>query len=228
MFWTAFLLGISGSLHCAGMCSPLVMAVTSQKSFWVKIIYNSGRILSYGILGMIAAQLGQFAFLHSYQAIVSIVLGAALLLFAFGLIPGLTLSFVTKPINVFTGFLKHAFKAILAKKSIVSTFVLGILNGFIPCGISSLALAYCLILPDATAGFLAMIVFGLGTWPVMVFLPWIAGWVGEFSTRNFHKATLAAMFLSGILLMGQGVWSGLHPRAVSSTEVSAADILICP
>lgn len=228
MYWTVFLLGISGSLHCAGMCSPLVMAVTSQKSFLIKVIYNSGRILSYGMMGMIAAQLGQFTFLHSYQAFVSIGLGAALLLFAFGLIPGLLLPFIAKPIAAFTGFLKHIFKKILARKSTSTTFLLGVLNGFIPCGISSLALAYCLILPDATAGFLAMIAFGLGTWPVMIFLPWLAGWGGALVKINYRNATVAAMVLSGILLMTQGVWSGLHAKPVSATELGAIDILVCP
>ncbi|HMR57037.1 MAG TPA: sulfite exporter TauE/SafE family protein, partial [Cyclobacteriaceae bacterium] len=50
--WTAIVLGLAGSLHCAGMCSPLAMAVTAKKPFVInKVVYNSGRILIYGLLG---------------------------------------------------------------------------------------------------------------------------------------------------------------------------------
>jgi sulfite exporter TauE/SafE len=227
MYLTAFILGISGSLHCAGMCSPLVMAVTSQKSFWIKVIYNSGRVLSYGAMGAVAAQLGQFAFLHSYQAVLSVVLGLSLLLLGLGIIPGVTIPFLTKAISSFSLFLKGLLGKFLQRKSAGSTFMLGVLNGFIPCGISSMALAYCLILPDAFSGFSSMIIFGLGTWPVMVFLPWLAGWSGSVFKFNYRKATVLAMVLSGLLLIVHGVMDVSTHSVISSGVMSSIDINLC-
>lgn len=228
MFLTAFILGVSGSLHCAGMCSPLVMAVTSQKSFWVKVIYNAGRILSYGAMGAVAAQLGQFAFLHSYQAALSVILGVSLLLLGLGVIPGVAIPFLTKAITNFSAFLKRLFGKFLQRKSVGSTFVLGVLNGFIPCGISSMALAYCLILPDAFSGFSAMIIFGLGTWPVMIFLPWLAGWSGSVFKFNYRKATVLAMVFSGLIMIGNGLSDVSTHSVVSTGEMSGVDINLCP
>jgi sulfite exporter TauE/SafE len=52
--WTAIVLGLAGSLHCAGMCSPLAMAVTARKPFMLhKVVYNTGRVLIYGLLGVV-------------------------------------------------------------------------------------------------------------------------------------------------------------------------------
>lgn len=66
--WTAIVLGLAGSLHCAGMCSPLAMAVTARKPFVInKVIYNTGRIFTYGLLGVLAAVFGGLFSLTAYQ-----------------------------------------------------------------------------------------------------------------------------------------------------------------
>src|SRR6516164_6373854 len=81
MFYTAIIMGLAGSLHCAGMCSPLAMALTRNKPFLLSsILYNSGRIFLYGLLGAMAAAFGSILHLSSYQQILSIILGVIFLL----------------------------------------------------------------------------------------------------------------------------------------------------
>ncbi len=74
MLITALIMGFAGSLHCAGMCSPLVMAMTSMKrgALINKLIYNSGRILTYGFFGALVSSVGAILPLSKYQNLFSI------------------------------------------------------------------------------------------------------------------------------------------------------------
>ena len=97
MWATALILGFAGSIHCIGMCAPLAIAVTSMRRSAAlnRVAYNIGRVSTYGILGAIIASAGVVLPIHRYQNIISIVLGASLLLIALGgikhvRIPGLT------------------------------------------------------------------------------------------------------------------------------------------
>ena len=118
MWWTALIMGFAGSVHCAGMCSPLAMAVTSQKPFLLnKIIYNSGRIFTYGILGAIAASFGSLFMITPYQGVISFIVGAVFLLMGIGAISGVRIPFVTDAFNSFTHRLKNLFSFWLKKKN---------------------------------------------------------------------------------------------------------------
>lgn len=77
MIATALLVGLAGSLHCVGMCSPLVIAVSGvSKQYWLnRILYNGGRIITYGILGAAVGAFGAVAGLTSLQTLLSATLG---------------------------------------------------------------------------------------------------------------------------------------------------------
>src|SRR5262245_30645878 len=92
--WTAFLLGFVGSAHCAGMCGPLVLALTArrlevsgQRSAVLvgRAAYNLGRIATYCLLGAVFGTFGKTILLAGFQRGLSITLGA--LLFAGLLVP---------------------------------------------------------------------------------------------------------------------------------------------
>src|ERR1700675_4874711 len=83
--WTAFLLGLVGSLHCAGMCGPLVLALpgtgnTSRSYILGRLAYNVGRLGVYGLLGAIFGLLGGTFALAGLQRWISLVAGAAILI----------------------------------------------------------------------------------------------------------------------------------------------------
>lgn len=221
---TALVMGLAGSLHCAGMCSPLAMALTRNKPFVISsILYNSGRVLIYALLGTLAASFGSLFHLSPYQQIVSLILGITFLLIGFG-IGNVRVPYFGVGINKFTAFLKSMIGSVIHQKSAATTFLLGMINGLLPCGLTYIALSACLILPQAMDGFLFMLFFGLGTWPVMIGLTKllsIAKWKGNFPLTRFSK--IAMIFIGCVLLLR--VW--WHPHASIPIAKSFQQVTIC-
>lgn len=225
---TALLMGLAGSLHCAGMCSPLAMAVTARRPFMAnKVVYNSGRVLTYGLLGAMAAAFGSLFGLTNYQAIISLVVGSVFLLIGFGAISGINIPYFSRTIGLFTNRLKSMFGYWLQRGGITSVFVMGMLNGLLPCGLTYLVLTYCFLLPSAIDGFLFMLFFGMGTWPVMIGVTWLLtlGW--KKLTFNYRKVTTWVFIAMGFWLVARAVIikapdSGLLYGTTASGEV------VCP
>src|SRR3954466_9482086 len=83
--WTAFLLGLAGSLHCAGMCGPLLCALPvvgqGRASFYAgRFLYNLGRIGMYGLLGLVFGALGKTLSIAGLQRWLSLAAGCAVLI----------------------------------------------------------------------------------------------------------------------------------------------------
>lgn len=202
--WTALVLGLAGSLHCAGMCSPLAMAVTARKPFMLhKVVYNTGRVLIYGLMGILAAAFGSLFSLTAYQGVLSFAMGAIFLLMGVGAITGVNIPLFTAGVNKLTIKLKQLFGFWLHKKQTSAVFVMGMLNGLLPCGLTYLALTYCFILPAATDGFIFMLLFGIGTWPVMVGFSWLMGLGFKSLTRYYHRMAMLSFILVGVWLMAR-------------------------
>lgn len=226
MLVTALIMGFAGSLHCAGMCSPLVMAVStvSKRAVLNRLVYNSGRILVYGALGAAATALGYIVPLSKFQNLVSIVLGIIILLVGLGLLRP-TIPIISHAVARVTGFIKTAFAKFLARKNYGATFLLGMLNGLLPCGLILVALTFCLTVSSALEGFQFMIVFGAGTLPVMFGLPSIiAGLVKRFNFRVQNIVT-GMLIGSGVLLIARVFLIQLphHP----SIQQGVIDIVLC-
>ena len=88
LLWTAFVFGLLGSLHCIGMCGPIVLALAGTQSsrlrFTVnRLLYNIGRTITYGILGAFCGWIGQTIKIAGYQSSLSIALGILILLMVF-------------------------------------------------------------------------------------------------------------------------------------------------
>ncbi len=222
MFYTAIIMGLAGSLHCAGMCSPLAMAMTQNRPFLLSsILYNSGRIFLYSLLGAIAGAFGSVLHLDSYQQIISILLGGIFLHAGFS-VQRISIPFFNKVIAAFTTYLRKGFGVVSNQKSGYATFILGMLNGLLPCGLTYLALSACLILPSATEGFLYMLLFGVGTWPVMIgSMKLLSSLKNSFSLAKLSK--FALIFIGCSLLLR--VW-WVHPDANMLTK-TPEDVNIC-
>jgi sulfite exporter TauE/SafE len=229
MWWTALLMGFAGSLHCAGMCSPLAMAVTSQKPFLLtKITYNTGRILTYGILGAIAASFGSLFMITPWQGIISFAIGALFLLMGIGAISGVHIPLITIALNRFTSRLKNLFNFWLKKKNSFAVLIMGMLNGLLPCGLTYLAMTYCFIMPSMMEGFWFMILFGAGTWPVMIGFTWLLS-IGFGKIKvNYQRITTVVFIMIGAwlvarVMINQSMDSHLHLFGKTTTEE-----VICP
>jgi uncharacterized protein len=224
MWWTALIMGLAGSLHCAGMCSPLAIALTMNKPFIKStIMYNSGRILIYTLLGSIVSTFGSFFHFDSYQKIFSILLGIVFLLSGLG-IENLRIPYFRSGMNKFSVILKRSFSSIIQRRANSTTFLLGMINGLLPCGLTYMALSACLILPTSADGFLFMLFFGLGTWPVMIGfsrLLTIPKWKNGFAWKSLSKI---AMALIGCILLLRVWWM---PHTTTSVAKSYYQVTIC-
>ena len=154
MVLTALIMGLTGSLHCVGMCSPLAMAVGNMntRAFLNRVIYNAGRIVTYGLLGLAIAGVGLAFPISKFQNLVSIFLGIILLLAGTGLLK-VNIPIFSRAIGKLTSTLKKLFTKFLNRKHFGSVFLLGTLNGILPCGLVWIALTYSLTLQSAIGGF---------------------------------------------------------------------------
>jgi len=227
MIWTALLLGIGGSLHCAGMCSPLALAVTSfnKQLLFNRFVYNTGRILVYGSFGALVATFGSLFNFQAIQIYLSIALGVLLILLGIGSISSIRIPLLSTFINKISLMIKSKFSKQLKKKNTVSLFILGVLNGILPCGLTYLALSYTLTLNTPAEGFLFMLLFGLGTFPVMIGMPYLLKFIGSFVKINYSKLTTVMMIGLGVLLIGRTMHA--HHRAGLQEPLSVSTPVVC-
>jgi hypothetical protein len=168
-FGLAFILGLLGSLHCAAMCGPLMLALPglpggAGRFIAGRIIYQLGRVATYGLLGVVAGLVGQSIFLAGLQRWLSIALGVAVLV-------GFFISkkvAVSAPVVRLVTKLKDAMSAQLQRRSFSSLTLLGMLNGLLPCGLVYVALAGATASGGIGKSVGYMAVFGLGTLPTML------------------------------------------------------------
>ena len=226
MLLTALIMGFAGSLHCIGMCSPLAMAVSNMNpnAFFTRAIYNAGRILMYGILGAAVSSVGYLIPMAKFQNLMSIILGIALLLVGVGLLKT-NIPWLSKVVARFASYIKNIFAIFLRRKSIGGTFILGTLNGLLPCGLVLIALTYCITLPSSSEGFTFMLIFGLGTLPVMLGLTSLLPQLFKKLKLNIQYATTSMLIISGIVLIARVFILQLPHKA--SLQQGVIDIVLC-
>lgn len=227
MWFTALLMGFAGSLHCVGMCSPLAMAVSNLNpaAIFNRFIYNLGRILTYGILGSVVGTAGWALPYSSFQNLLSVVLGVTLLFFGMLSVGGIRIPGVTSLFQKIVAHLKKLFGKFLQRKNLTSVFILGSLNGMLPCGLTFIALAYCLTLNSPVTSFYFMLLFGLGTLPAMLGLTSGLQYLIRRFNISFKKVTTIMLFISGCLLIARVFF--FHQAHFSSEAHEAAEIILC-
>lgn len=208
--WTAFILGLAGSLHCAGMCGPLALALPAPNRrlpayLGGRLAYNTGRVLTYSVLGLAFGLVGQVFAVAGLQQSLSIALGVALLL---GLILSPKLvrwSPVTRLVNV----LKVRMSGLLRQRSLTALGVLGLLNGLLPCGLVYVACAGAAATGNLLKGAEYMALFGVGTIPMMLAIS-LSGSLVPIGVRlRLMKAVPVAVGLLAALLILRGMSLGI-------------------
>lgn len=208
--WTAFMLGLVGSLHCAGMCGPLALALPvagKTRSDFVlgRLLYNVGRIITYAGIGAMFGLVGQSFALAGFQKWVSLVAGVAILL---GLVASLRIG-LGLPITKSVMWLKSSVGRLLQQRTFGSLFLLGSLNGLLPCGLVYVAATAAAATGSLKLGVISMALFGLGTLPVMLGLG-LAGrrLQGFFNFKLQHLVPISLAVL-GVLLILRGMELGI-------------------
>lgn len=205
-YFVLFVLGILTSIHCVGMCGGIMFSQSIKKEYDGKLssikpalLYNLGRVLSYTILGGIVGALGSVF-------TISITLKAALQLFAaiFMIIMGFNMSGfkLFRKIN-----LKLPWSKCSIKKRPKTPFLVGILNGLMPCGPLQTMQLYALGTGSVSKGALSMFLFALGTLPLMFTFGALSGLLSKNSTKTILK-------FSGILVVILGITMGTRGLAL--------------
>lgn len=210
---SAFVMGLAGSLHCIGMCGPLALSLpASHKSSLSRIsgalIYNSGRILSYMGMGLLFGSLGNLMIATRWQGGLSIALGMIILLYL--LFPKKyfhfsTATILSKPFVL----LRQQLGKLFQSKKLSSLFFIGILNGFLPCGLVYLALTSSIISSSTVNGGMFMLFFGLGTFPLMFATVLMGNYLNQSIRQKIHKAVPVLLFFMAMLLILRGMNLGI-------------------
>jgi len=168
-FWTAFMLGLLGSLHCAGMCGPLALALpatgnTGAALLAGRLAYNAGRVATYCLLGALFGLIGETFVVAGLKRWLSLAAGSAILV---GLLLSSKYALVLPAVNT-VGWLKSAFGALLRRRTLPALLLLGGLNGLLPCGLVYVACAGAAATGSLPTGMEYMLAFGVGTVPMML------------------------------------------------------------
>ncbi|MDF1883921.1 sulfite exporter TauE/SafE family protein [Sulfurimonas sp. SAG-AH-194-C21] len=200
--------------HCIGMCGGIVFAYSSIKiqpqsskvsKTIAHLLYSFGRVFTYSMLGVIFGSLGKVVrFSDEANGVLLIVAGIAMVLAGLSLMG--KLKFLTLIEHSFSSskLYKQTFKKILNSKSNSSFFLLGMLNGLLPCGFVYFFAITAASTADPLYGALVMAIFGLSTIPAMFSLGFLASLAQATSFRNMM------MSLSSIVVILYGVFTVYH------------------
>lgn len=206
----ALLLGLAGSLHCVGMCGPLLLAIPLQaKEKWdiIKqmLVYHSGRIMTYAALGILFGLLGKGLALAGLQKVLSITAGVFMLGMALMAWKFEQLVTALPGFGLFTQKVKTGIGRLLRNNPNSSTFSIGLLNGLLPCGMVYAALAGALASFGGVEGGIFMAFFGLGTLPLLLMVNIFSQSFGINVRKKIRMAQPVLLGIVGILLLQRGL-----------------------
>jgi hypothetical protein len=211
---SALVLGLMGSFHCAGMCGPIAIALplhgnTVPQKIFGGTLYNIGRTITYGIMGAIFGLLGQGIQMIGVQQKISVVMGAAMIISV--LFPALFKNQyqMDKSMFSFVGKLKKRIAEMFSIRSFQSLFFIGMLNGLLPCGLVYMAIAGAIGTGNATEGTLYMILFGLGTIPMLLTISLAGNFMSLALRRKINKLIPVMVVVVGLLFILRGLSLGI-------------------
>lgn len=214
MILSAILLGLLGSLHCIGMCGPIAFMLPVDRTNKIKkisqiLIYHFGRLLAYGIIGLLFGLLGKGLYVFGIQQKLSIIIGILMILIV--LIPYRTFGKynLSKPIYKIIAKVKNRLGEALKKKSQDTFLTIGFLNGFLPCGLVYMALFGAIAMGNALEGSLYMLLFGLGTIPLMTTAVYFSGILKANLRKKVQNVVPVFVVMIGILFIIRGLGLGI-------------------
>ncbi len=197
--------------HCIGMCGGIVVAYSSIKiepssskvsQGTAHLLYSFGRIFTYSLLGAIFGALGGVVtFSNNANGALLIFAGIAMILAGLSLMGKIKFLTVIEHSFSSSQTYKSAFKKVLNSKSNFSFFVLGMLNGLLPCGFVYFFAITAASTADPLYGALVMAIFGISTIPAMFGLGFLTSLTSQTSFRNMM------MSLSSIAVILYGAYT---------------------
>jgi len=213
MLVSAVVLGLLGSLHCLGMCGPIALMLPLQGNTGHKIqglaAYHLGRITSYTLLGITFGFVGKGLYLFGLQQNLSIAMGVIII--ALVLMPASWKHRIglVGPFTLFLGRLKRALGDLLRRPTVDALASLGFMNGFLPCGLVYMGLIGAVAMGSPWEGGLYMMLFGLGTVPLMSLVVFGRQWIGPKARFRIQRLIPIFLFFIGTLFILRGLGLGI-------------------
>ena len=203
----AFFIGLFGSIHCIGMCGPLAFAIPINHPnlmmiIWDKLIYNLGRVLSYATLGLITGLIGRQIWLSGLQQGVSVFSGVPIILAASSRFLKVSITnqkWAAVLLNPFNRLITYALR------QHAGHLIIGLLNGFLPCGFVYLALVGAVNTNTVSASVSYMVCFGLGTIPLMLIASVSTGLLNKSVRQKMNRVVPYFMLCLGIWFVLRGL-----------------------
>ena len=224
-FIAPFFIGLVGSLHCLGMCGPLVVAYSLHirpedpvrpmaiKAIWSQgfyhhLAFHGGRIITYSLLGGLAAMLSPMA---SFNQVIGdlrsgFTLGAGILMILLGMVLLKILPFPLLSLPFFGSgsFWGRIFPPLFRSRSLSSKILLGMAAGFLPCMLSWAMIVKAATASHLLAGFLTMAFFGAGTVPALFFTGLPASLLSIRVRFLGERIAAASVIFMGLILIFKG------------------------
>lgn len=212
--YTGLALGLAGSLHCIGMCGPIALTLPTGKGHWFHkvfggLMYNIGRTLTYAIMGAFFGLIGIGFAVGGFQMYLSIAMGTVMILTV--LVPlmfGGSFNSVKLGGKIF-GLFKGIFGELLHSGSVPALFIIGVLNGLLPCGLVYVAIAGAVGTGSSLSSALFMTAFGLGTIPLMLAVSMAGNFMGLALKRKLNRIVPFIVVLMGLLFILRGLDLGI-------------------
>ncbi len=224
---TAFTIGLLGSLHCIGMCGPIAFALPMRRDSYTAVIsgsflYNSGRLFTYFTIGCLFGLLGKGFAIAGYQQTLSIVVGVGMVLSI--LLPAALKNKMNHfpLLNSSLGRVKNNLAKRLGRTSFINLWMIGLLNGLLPCGLVYMGIAGSLAMATPFQGGLFMLAFGAGTLPLMMTVSIIGNRISVNVRSKVRKAIPVFVIIIGCLFILRGLNIGipyLSPKINTETTI---------
>lgn len=210
----ALLTGLMGGVHCAAMCGGIATgfsAMGGSRGWWAAMQPNLGRVGGYVLAGAVAGGVGGGILAVARSPWLAIgarmLVGAVLVVAALRLLDRSgRLGFLGRPGTALWQRLRALQRPLLPANTAARRITLGMLWGWMPCGLSATMLAAAWLQADARNGALTMAAFGLGTLPLMVSLTWSGARVGRWLQEPHLRRLAGGLVLAAGLLTMASPW----------------------
>jgi len=217
---TAFLGSVG---HCIGMCGGIVVAYSSSKidhsSSWGRqtlshLAYNLGRVTTYTVLGALFGLVGKvIAFTPTTKGVLFVLTGVLMILVGASLLGNFKFLNSAEYSVSKHGWFRHTFKTLIQNRSISSFYLLGMLNGIIPCGLVYSFAIFAASTASPLWGAIVMATFGLATIPALFFLGTITRFLQRGSLRGtMMKLAATLVVFYGLFTLYKGYKFIAHPQ----------------
>ncbi|MBU1921683.1 sulfite exporter TauE/SafE family protein [Patescibacteria group bacterium] len=233
-YWLILLIGILASFHCVGMCGGLVVAYTAKhhagnqekktKTSLPHLQYNLGRMISYTTIGAIIGGFGSFFGINpTFTGVITLVAGVFMVLMGLSLLT--RFKWLDKIRLRTPSFIARFLYGERHSKKPKGPFIIGLLNGFMPCGPLQAMQLYALASGSILSGALSMGIYALGTVPLMFGFGSFISLISQERIKQVMKFSGVVviilglfMFNRGLVNFGVGFRGFIHSDATSQTE----------